>query len=62
MLSIYCIPTSPDSWCARCARNLQGVAPLPDGKYHLQLPVGSTSEACRFKPVEQSKAELRGPL
>ena len=60
-LAIYCIPTSPDHWCARCARNING-KPSPQGTYHLQAPKGSTSESCRFKPVEQSKGELRGPL
>ena len=60
-LAIYCIPTSPDHWCARCARNING-KPSPQGEYHLQRHTGSTPASCGFKPVEKSKSEVRGPL
>jgi hypothetical protein len=60
-IAIYCIPTSPDHWCARCARNIKG-KPSPQGTYRLLDLTDSTSVSCIFKPVEQSKGELRGPL
>ena len=59
-LAVHCLPSKPDYWCSRCARNIIG-APLPQGKYILLTHTDSTVDPQCFRPSERSKGQLRGP-